>query len=200
MSSLLRFTTTLLIAGSLVGACGSVAATVPPNPTDAPTPASTPAEAPTPAPTLAATSAPTELPNGWAMVVMNGRFGLDILNGGTPDPGTGRLNGISVEMTVDTMSDARANGTLKVAETAQTDSTGTLGYLWNTVTLENSGGSWAGTCRGIAWDAGNTTTMECWLTGRGGYAGLTYAYTATNVGTVMTEWTGLIYRGSPPAP
>ncbi len=200
MSSLLRLTTTLLIAGSLVAGCGGGAATVSPNPTSTRTPAGAATAAPTQAPTPVPTPLPTPQPNGWAQVVMGRSFVIDVVNGGTTDPNTGRITGIEVKATIDTMSDPRANGTFDVAETAQTDSTGTLGYLWATVTLENSAGSWAGPCRGFAWEAGNTSTMNCWLTGRGGYAGFTYVYTATNVGLDVTDSTGIIYRGSPPAP
>jgi hypothetical protein len=140
---------------------------------------------------------PTAAP---ARVDMSASVSLEVLNTGTVDRESGRITGISVRVATESMSDSRANGTMNVSETVQPDPTGAIGYLWTTATLENAGGSWIGTCRGFAWDGGNTSAMSCWLAGRDGYAGLTYAYTATNSGFSLTEWSGLIYRGAAPPP
>ncbi len=192
MSSILRVTTTLVIAGSLVAGCGGGAAT--------PSQTAVPSVTAAPTVTLAPTPLPTPLPNGWTRVVMIEPGHFNVVDSGVTDPKTWITTGIKIQTTEGGLSDSRVNGTATMLMTVQADSTGAVAIEWGTVTIENAGGSWVGAFRGFAWNNGNESIVSHWLTGRGAYEGLTYTYTAQTGSSTITNFSGLIYRGSPPVP
>lgn len=164
MSRIARPLLPLVLAGSLLAACGSAAA---PTPTDAPTAVPSPTTA---APTAAPPATPVPPP---------------------PAPVTGTFTSTPcchITLTLDT-TDSRASGTATFDLQAQESKSGREAWEWGDMQLSNDGGSWDGSCRGGGWDDGVRTELSCWLTGQGGYEGLTYFQHIS----VLARSTGEVY-------
>lgn len=95
-------------------------------------------------------------------------------------------------------SDPRVSGTGTLF--ANVDLYGMSGPQWGTLRIENDGGAWEGTWRGVKY-GGIVDSGSAWLVGSGDYEGLTYYYSFRGGNTdLVLETEGLIYPGEAPAP
>lgn len=162
----------LLLGGGppVPGPGGPVAASPMPTPTVAPTPS------PAPTPT------PTALPPG-AVATTGTQIGCS----STVEGPETTVDGLSqkrdaVRVCTDTQSDPRVSGTNTLTFNYDEHPDGTWTY-WGTSRLTNDDGSWTGVYDGLG-PNDYTATMNVYLKGEGGYAGLQYRGTAVLSGTV----------------
>jgi hypothetical protein len=95
-------------------------------------------------------------------------------------------------------SDPRVSGTGTIV--GNTDVYGMDGPQWGTFRIENDGGAWEGTYRGVIY-GGSLDSGTAWMVGSGDYEGLTYFYTFGGNNTdLVLETEGLIFPGEAPAP
>lgn len=95
-------------------------------------------------------------------------------------------------------SDPRVSGTGTLV--GNIDVYGRNGPQWGTFRIENEGGAWDSTWRGVNY-GGSLDTGSAWLVGSGDYEGLTYYYTfGGNNSDLVLETEGLIFPGEAPAP
>jgi hypothetical protein len=95
-------------------------------------------------------------------------------------------------------SDPRVSGTGTIV--GNVDVYGMHGPQWGTFRIENEGGAWEGTWRGVIY-GGTVDTGTAWLVGSGDYEGLTYYYIfGGNNSDLVLETEGLIFPGEAPAP
>ena len=95
-------------------------------------------------------------------------------------------------------SDPRVSGTGTIV--GNVDVYGMHGPQWGTFRIENEGGAWEGTWRGVIY-GGTVDTGTAWLVGSGDYDGLTYYYIfGGNNSDLVLETEGLIFPGEAPAP
>lgn len=169
----------LLLGGGPAGPGrgGPVAASPTPIPTAAPTPS--------PAPT----ATPTALPPGAVATK-----GTQAACSSTVEGPEATVDGMSqkrdaVRVCTDTQSDPRVSGTSTLTFNYDEHPDGTWTY-WGTSRLTNGGGSWTGVYDGFG-PNDYTATMNVYLKGEGGYAGLQYRGTAV-LGGAVTPLEGII--------
>jgi hypothetical protein len=205
----------LALAGLVGASCAGAGS---PTPTVAPTAAPTMTPSPaavvtaTPAPTAAPSPSPTpaSTPAGTPPAVVVGTFtivsGVEqfvIEDGGTmnSEGGVDKGRGLTLKC-VDVANDPRVSGT--TVETWNYDFAGLppeAGLDWGVRRLENDGGVWEGIVLGAAFP-GSHEELTMWLTGSGGYAGLTYyMHVGATASPAMTyAFEGIIYEGTIPIP
>ncbi len=139
----------------------------------APAPTSTPPPRVTPSPGASISSV------GSSYVV--GTASLVVVNAGeaTQSADVSQVRGIVIT-TAQVADDPRAtgSGTFQL----NVDAMGGLGFEWGTVRIENANGAWEGSCSGASWSDSAVSDITCWLTGSGGYQGLTYYWHGRNAG------------------
>jgi hypothetical protein len=101
-------------------------------------------------------------------------------------------------ITDEVASDPRVSGSGTLF--ANVDVYGMDGPQWGTLRIENDGGAWEGTWRGVKY-GGIVDSGSAWLVGSGDYEGLTYYYSFGGGNTdLVLETEGLIFPGGAPAP
>jgi hypothetical protein len=92
--------------------------------------------------------------------------------------------------------DARqvGSGTLSL----DTSGTTALSYASGSIQIEGAAGSWEGTCTGASWSAGQSLTLDCWLSGTGAYEGLTY-YRYSLTSDAGNTFDGVVMPAPPPS-
>ena len=206
-----RFLIPLALAGLVAASCAGAGS---PSPTAAPTAASTPT--PSPAAVVTASPAPSPSPTpvwtpaGTPPPVVVGKFtivsGVEqfvIEDSGTMtnEDGVDKGRGLTLKC-VDVANDPRVSGT--TVETWNYDFAGLppeAGLDWGVRRLENEGGAWEGIVLGAAFP-GSHEELTMWLTGSGGYEGLTYyMHVGATASPAMTyPFEGIIYEGTIPIP
>jgi hypothetical protein len=173
----------LLLSGGPAGPGqgGPIAASPAPTPTPIPTVAPTPSPAPTPT--------PTALPPGAVATT-----GTQAACSSTVEGPEATVDGMSqkrdaVRVCTDTQSDPRVSGTNTLTFNYDEHPDGTWTY-WGTSRLTNDSGSWTGVYDGLG-PNDYTATMNVYLKGEGGYAGLQYHGTAV-LGGAVTPLEGII--------
>ncbi|MBI3750862.1 MAG: hypothetical protein HY263_04290 [Chloroflexi bacterium] len=155
--------------------------------------------APSPSPTVAPpTAAPSPATSGVGNLHVTGAGAFAIISQGTTVQvgQTTQLRGF-VATTSDRTSDPRVTGTGTLR--LSIDSQGAVGREWGTYRLETADGVWEGAVTGADWSDGNESDVVGWLTGSGGYAGLTY-FIDVRSSNLTTTIDGVIYSGTPPEP
>jgi hypothetical protein len=109
--------------------------------------------------------------------------------------GVAQIRGNEVALK-DTMNDTRVTG--NGTSHGNYDKYVDVAVQWGTYQLANTGGSWEGPWAGVV-SSGMIEDATAWLTGQGGYAGLTYYLHFRGLVGGPYEITGLIYPGEPPA-
>jgi hypothetical protein len=116
---------------------------------------------------------------------------------GEMDDGVLRIRGIHAT-TDEVASDPRVSGSGTIVGNA--DVIRMHGPQWGTFRIENEGGAWEGTWRGVN-HGGSLDTGSAWLVGSGENEGLTYDYSlGGNNSDLVLETEGLIFPGEAPAP
>lgn len=96
------------------------------------------------------------------------------------------------------MSDPRVSGTGTWRVNA--DLYPITGPRWGAYRLENTAGTWDGTCSGAAWDMGGGGAWSCRLTGSGAYDDYSYLFSVTTREPGGDDVRGVIVPGPLPSP